>query len=96
MPISEETPTYGMDAPITTPDGASLVARMGEKRAREARDAEAIEELWAKTERRDQERRQRENAAAWHSYHLLLAGNHAALCDRHRAKAAELAGELGW
>jgi len=48
--------------------------------------------LWEESARRDRERRRQENREAWHSYHLLLADKHAALCDRHRAKAEELAG----
>ena len=63
-----------------------------ERRARERADANRTEELWAISEARERERRREENREAWRSYHLLLAGNHAALCDGHRAKAEELAG----
>ncbi len=66
-----------------------------EKRAGQAAEQERVEELWAQSVKRDRERRREENRRAWLSYHLHLAGNHAALCEEHRAKAAGLlSGEL--
>lgn len=66
-----------------------------EKRAREAADQERVEELWAESARRDRQRRREENRLTWREFHLHLACNHAALCDRHRQRAAELAAPEG-
>lgn len=66
-----------------------------EKRAREKRDANAIEELWAASERRDRERRRRDNCAAWYAHEMHMSELHAALSEEHRAKAEALNGSEG-
>jgi hypothetical protein len=65
-----------------------------EKRAREKREANLIEEEWARTERQDRERRRRENCAAWVAYEMHLSELHASLREEHRAKAEALNGEV--
>ncbi len=68
-----------------------------EKRAREARDANAIEELWQHSTRAHRERRKQENAEAWRAYHLRQAASleavAAELARGHRARAEALLGE---
>ncbi len=64
--------------------------RIAEKRAREARDANAIEALWAEQERRERERRREERRQEWCDFHRHMERLHAALCEEHRAKAAAL------
>ncbi len=63
-----------------------------ERRAREARDANKVEELWAASERRVRERRRRENCSLWYSHHCHLHEVHQALADRHRERAEALLG----
>ncbi len=68
--------------------------RLVEKRAREARDANAIEELWVESVRRHHARRREENAALWRAYHLSqaarLEATAAELARGHRARAEAL------
>jgi hypothetical protein len=61
-----------------------------EKRAREARDANAIEELWQHSTRAHRERRRQENAEAWRSFHRHMQELHATLSEEHRGKAEAL------
>ena len=64
-----------------------------EKRAREKADANRVEELWAASERRDQELRRRERREAWLEHERHMARLHADLAEEHRAKAARLGEE---
>ncbi len=70
-----------------------------EQRAVEARDANAIEELWQHSTRAHRERRRQEHAAAWRAYHLeqaeRLERTAAELAASHRARAAMLGAEPG-
>lgn len=68
----------------------SELDRIVEKRAREARDAERVEELWAESARRDRERRREENREAWRSFHAHMQALHAGLASEHQEKAAKL------
>ncbi len=61
-----------------------------ERRAREAKDAAAVEDLWAQSVRRDRERRREENRAVWHSFHRHMQELHATLSEEHRTKAEGL------
>jgi hypothetical protein len=65
-----------------------------ERRAREARDASAVEELWKESTEADRERRREENAAAWRAYHLdqalRLEATASGLARDHRARAKAL------
>jgi hypothetical protein len=69
----------------------SELDRLVERRAREARDASKVEELWKESVRRDHERRRAENRAAWIAFHRGLARTHAALSESHEERAARLA-----
>jgi hypothetical protein len=66
-----------------------------ERRARQAKDAEKVEGLWAETDRADQERRNRENRAAWYGFHCHMQDVHASLAADHEAKAMRLLQEGG-
>lgn len=68
--------------------------RIIEKRAREARDAAAVEELWKQSEREHRGRRRRENRAAWYEFEMLLVHNHRKLSEDHEKRARALL-ELG-
>jgi hypothetical protein len=61
------------------------------RRAREAGDANAIEELWAESVRRHHARRREENRQSWIAFHRGLARAHAEISDEHRVKADALA-----
>lgn len=64
-----------------------------ERRAREATRTgkdQALEEMWAASERRERERRQRENAAAWYAFHAHMQEVHARLSEEHEARALGL------
>ena len=65
--------------------------RFIDRRAREAGDANAIEELWAESVRRHHARRREENRQSWIAFHRGLARAHAAISDEHRVKADALA-----
>ena len=58
-----------------------------EKRAREAKDAEKVEELWAESERKVHRKRRESNGAAWIDYHEGLASLHRTLAHEHESKA---------
>ena len=66
-----------------------------EKRAREARDAAQVEELWKASERRHRERQREENRELWRCYYLdqaeRLERTAAELAASHRARAEALA-----
>ncbi len=66
-----------------------------ERRAREAKDAAAVEELWAESTRRDRERRREANREAWREYERHLERVHMGLALEHRAKADALVDEEG-
>lgn len=62
---------------------------------RRGRDgANPAEELWKASERKHRAEIQRENRAAWRTYHLeqavCLIETALALCEEHRARAKEL------
>jgi hypothetical protein len=61
-----------------------------EKRARQAKDAERTEELWAESAARERTRRREENRALWIEFHSRLSRSHAHLSDEHEAKAHAL------
>ena len=61
-----------------------------EKRARQAKDAETVEELWAKSAARDCARRREENRALWIEFHSRLSRSHARISAEHEAKAQAL------
>jgi broad specificity polyphosphatase/5'/3'-nucleotidase SurE len=65
----------------------SELDRLVERRAREAKDANAIEELWKQSERAHRDRRREENREAWHSYEMHMCKLHASLSEEHRVKA---------
>ena len=62
-----------------------------EKRSREAKDADAIEALWAVQDRLAQQRKREANRQAWIAFHRGLARSHAALSESHEERAARLA-----
>lgn len=66
-----------------------------EKRAREAKDANRIEELWAKSERDHREKRRQANGWAWISHHEALAHTLRDLAGEHDAKANHVRELLG-
>ena len=66
-----------------------------EKRARQAAELEHVEELWAISVRRDRERRQQENQAAWYAFEVHMSELHASLSEEHRSKAEGLLEEPG-
>ena len=66
-----------------------------EKRARQAKDAENIAELWLKSEREHREKRRRANGWGWVRYHTNLAEVHRGLSQEHDAKADHVRGLLG-
>ncbi len=57
--------------------------------------ANALEELWRRSEARHRERLRRENGAAWYEFHMRLADNHAGIAREHEAKALALLEEPG-
>ncbi len=66
-----------------------------EKRAAERRDANAVEALWRSSARVHNERRRKENGAAWYAHHLRMQEVHARLASEHEAKALSLLGAGG-
>ncbi len=70
-----------------------------EKRAREARDAERVEEAWAKSVREYHAKHRNENAQAWFDYHDRLVRSHedtlGSLIVYHRKERARYARVLG-
>ncbi len=71
--------------------------RLVEKRAREARDAERVEETWAASVRLHHARQQETNREAWRCFYLeqaeRLERTAAELAASHRARAAMLGAE---
>jgi|GEM_PF-3553501 len=67
--------------------------RLIERRAGEARDANRVEELWRDSARLHDERRRRENGAAWRAHHAAMQEVHSRLAREHEAKALALLGE---
>jgi hypothetical protein len=61
-----------------------------EKRARQAKDAEKVEELWAKSAARDRARQREEKRALWIEFHSRLSRSHARISAEHEAKAQVL------
>ncbi len=66
------------------------IDRIIEKRAAEKRDEGAVEELWKDSTRLHNERRRKENGAAWYAHHLRMHEVHARLAEEHEAKALSL------
>ena len=69
-----------------------------ERRAREAKDAQRVQELWAESERKERNKRRQRNGWAWVSFYESLARAHWRLAHEHEDKAAhvrELLGEHG-
>jgi hypothetical protein len=69
------------------------------RRAKENAEANRIEALWVESTRRYNEKRRRDNRAAWHAFHLSQAEcierTAAELAANHRARAEALAEEPG-
>ncbi len=61
-----------------------------EKRAREAKDAATIEELWAESARAHRRKLQRRNGLAWIAFHEHMCQQFRALADEHRARAEKV------
>jgi hypothetical protein len=68
----------------------SELDRIVEKRARERREANEVEELWAESTRRHNHRIREENRLAWRDFHQHMQALHDALAAEHRAKALAL------
>jgi hypothetical protein len=70
-----------------------------EKRAREARDAGRVEELWDKTVREYREKRHRANAEEWFDFHDNQIRSHVSslgvLVSYHKRERAKYARILG-
>lgn len=66
-----------------------------EKRAREAKDAENVEELWLKSERDHCEKRRHQNGLGWIRHYEGLARAHRTLAEENDGKAARVRGLLG-
>ena len=61
------------------------------QRARERRAEQELREMWAESERRDEERRRKDNLKLWYEFHARLSESHARLSEEHRQKAEALA-----
>lgn len=65
-----------------------------EKRARERKDADTVEDLWRSSERAYRERRRRADRDAWADYHRdqaeRLRRSMTALIEKHEEAAAKL------
>ncbi len=70
----------------------SELDRIIERRAGEARDANATEELWKESARVHNEQRREGHAAAWYDHHLRMQEVHASLASEHEARALRLLG----
>ena len=68
----------------------SQINALIERRASQREKANELEEMWARSERAHREKIRREHRAAWYEFELLLADNHAALSEEHRARAKQL------
>jgi hypothetical protein len=76
---------------VTTEAAEQQIDAFIEKRSREAKDADAIEALWAVQDRLARQRNREANRQAWIAFHRGLARSHAALSESHEARAASLA-----
>jgi len=83
--------------PVAVERAESEIDHFIQRRAREKADANRVEELFAESERRHQDKRRRENRDLWRSYHLdqaeRLERTAASIAEEHRARAAALAVE---
>ena len=70
----------------------SELDRLIERRAREERDANHVEELWRVSSKRVAEERRREVRTAWYTHHVAMREVHARLADEHEARALRLLG----
>jgi hypothetical protein len=72
----------------------SEIDRIIERRARERKDADRVEELWRESARKVDERWREEMRALWHGYHMdqaqRIERTAAQLAAEHRARAEEL------
>jgi hypothetical protein len=73
----------------------SELNRITEKRAREAKDADAIEDLWAEQDRRERARSREANRQAWCDYHEHLHRLHLDLAADHADRRSRLLLEAG-
>ena len=53
-------------------------------------ETDALEEMWATSERRDREHRRRETRALWYAFHMRLSEARARISEEHEAKALAL------
>jgi hypothetical protein len=60
------------------------------RRASQRDKANDLEEMWARSERAHRQKLRRGVRAAWYEFEMLLADNHAALSEEHRARAQQL------
>ncbi len=67
--------------------------RIIEKRAREAKDANAVEAAWAESTRIHHARRREHNRWEWIRFFEHMRDLHQGLADEHRSKAEALAGD---
>jgi hypothetical protein len=67
----------------------AFIERRGRDAKRSGKD-EALEEMWRASERRHKERLRRANAALWYEFHMRLCEAHAAISERHEARALAL------
>jgi hypothetical protein len=85
--------------PIAVERAESEIDGFISRRARENAEANRIEALWVESTRRYNEKRRRDNRAAWHAFHLSQAEcierTAAELAANHRARAEALAEEPG-
>ena len=70
---------------------AFIAKRDKERRKHEGTRPE--EALYAESSRRYQERRRRQNVAAWFGFYCRMADNHAALAQEYERRAEELCEE---
>ena len=61
-----------------------------ERRAREVRDADAVEDLWAEQERRERARRREANRADWIAYHAHMNAVHSSIAADHADRRSRL------
>lgn len=71
------------------------IDRIIERRARERDDANVSEELWKASARVHNDRRRKENGAAWYDFHMSMREVHSRLAGEHEAKALSLLGAGG-
>ncbi len=66
-----------------------------QKRARQAKDAQRVHELWAESERREREKRRQQNGWGWIRHFEGLARAHRNLAKENEGKAARVRALLG-